>query len=182
MSTYTTSTLEESKNIKDTSLKLAGLITDCFHGTNQRGNGYCKFTLQDYDGTESYSLYGENYNKYNSLIITGAVLFIEGQYSRGYNSDNYFFRLSNVRLLETIGDALTKSITLEVPISTLNNNITNSLSALISEKNGNHLLKLLVKDDENLAEVTFIAQQGKVNITSEFIDEIEKIGLRYKIN
>jgi DNA polymerase-3 subunit alpha len=182
MSTYTTSTLEESKNIKDTSLKLAGLITDCFHGTNQRGNGYCKFTLQDYDGTESYSLYGENYNKYNSLIITGAVLFIEGQYSRGYNSDNYFFRLSNVRLLETIGDALTKSITLEVPISTLNNNITNSLSALISEKNGNHLLKLLVKDHENLAEVTFIAQQGKVNITSEFIDEIEKIGLRYKIN
>ena len=182
MSTYTTCTLEESKNIKDTALKLAGLVTDCFHGTNQRGNGYCKFTLQDYDGTETYSLYGENYNKYNSLIISGAVLFVEGQYSRGYNSDNYFFRLSNVRLLETIGDAFTKSITLEVPIQRLNGTITEALSSLISNKNGNHTLKLLVKDDENLADVTFITKKGKVNINSEFIDEIERIGLRYKIN
>jgi len=182
MSTYTTCTLEDSKIRMDTALKLAGLVTDCFHGTNQRGNGYCKFTLQDYDGTESYSLYGENYNKFNSLIITGAVLFIEGQYSRGYNSDNYFFRLANVKLLETIGVALTKSITLEMPILNLNNKITESLSSLISERNGNHQLKILVTDDQKLADVTFIAQEGKVNITSEFIDEIEKIGLRYKIN
>ncbi len=182
MSTYTTCTLEDSKIRMDTALKLAGLVTDCFHGTNQRGNGYCKFTLQDYDGTESYSLYGENYNKFNSLIITGAVLFIEGQYSRGYNSDNYFFRLANVKLLETIGVALTKSITLEMPLLNLNNKITESLSALISERNGNHQLKILVTDDQKLADVTFIAQEGKVNITSEFIDEIEKIGLRYKIN
>ena len=182
MSTYTTCTLEDSKIRMDTALKLAGLVTDCFHGTNQRGNGYCKFTLQDYDGTESYSLYGENYNKFNSLIITGAVLFIEGQYSRGYNSDNYFFRLANVKLLETIGVALTKSITLEMPLLNLNNKITESLSALISERNGNHQLKILVTDDQKLADVTFIALEGKVNITSEFIDEIEKIGLRYKIN
>ena len=110
------------------------------------------------------------------------MVFIEGSYSRGYNSDNYFFRLINVRLLETIGAALTKSITLEIPIQNLNTKITDGLSALISEKNGKHTMKLLVIDDEQKADVEFTVQEGKVNIDSEFIDQIERIGLRYKIN
>ena len=182
LSSYTTCTIDESKHRKDMPLKLAGIVTDCFHGTNQRGNGYCKFTLQDYGSTESYSLYGENYAKFSSLIVTGAIVFIEGSYSRGYSSDNYFFRLTNVRLLESIGTAYTKSITLEVPIENLTDKVTESLKTLFTEDKGKHTLKLLVKDSDNLADVSFIAQKGKVNIDTAFIEEIEKIGLRYKIN
>ncbi|MEE9373115.1 MAG: DNA polymerase III subunit alpha [Saprospiraceae bacterium] len=182
ISTYTTCTIEDSKSRKDTPLKLAGLITECFHGTNQKGNGYCKFTLQDYDGSESYSLYGENYNKFNSLAITGAVVFLEGAYSRGYNSDNYYFRLNNIRLLESIGVALTKLITLEIPIQNLNSKLTESLSKLISENKGNHLLKFCVIDPDKNVDVIFVPEKGKVNINSELIDKIERLGLRYKIN
>ena len=93
MENYTTTTIEKSKDLKDVNLRLAGLITDAFHGVNQRGNGYCKFTLQDYDGSETYNLYNESYKKFNSLIHPGEVIFLEGTYSRGFNSDNYFFRI-----------------------------------------------------------------------------------------
>ena len=182
LTTFTSCGLEESKEIKDTHLKLAGLITETFHGTNQRGNGYCKFTMQDYDGSESYNLYGESYNKFNSLITTGAVIFLEGAYSRGYNSDNYFFKISNVKLLETIGEAFTKQITLQISVDGITESLTNSLADLLSEKNGKHQLKLLITDPENLADVTFTAQNGKVNIDNAFIDNIERLGLRYKIN
>ena len=179
---YTTCSIEESRNHKDTNLKLAGLVTEAFHGVNQRGLGYCKFTMQDFNGSETYNLYNESYKKFNSLINSGEVIFLEGSYTRGYNSDNYFFRISNIKLLDTIGEAFTKSRTIRLPIDRINQELSETLSSLSFEKNGKHDLKLMVVDSKEDVNITFSAQVGKVNIDTVLMDKIQDLGLKYKLN
>ncbi len=179
---YTTCGIEESKGYKDVTLKLAGLITEVFHGVNQRGLGYCKFTLQDFDGSETYNLYSESYKKFNSLINPGEVIFLEGSYTRGFNSDNYFFRISNVKLLDTIGETFTKSITIQLPVDRVDKELSNTLSSLSSEKNGKHHLKLMIVDNSEEVNVTFVAESGKINIDNALITKIQSLGLKYKLN
>ena len=116
------------------------------------------------------------------MINPGEVIFLEGSYIRGYNSDNYFFRISNIKLLDTIGAAYTKSITIQLPLDQINNELSNTISAFSSEKKGKHSLKLMIVDESEEVNVTFLAEGGKINIDSGLIHKIQQLGLKYKLN
>jgi len=179
---FTSATLDEIKLIKETKVKVAGMVTEERHGENRRGLPYGRFTVQDYDGTLEFSLNNEDYHNYGKIMKKGQVVYIEGMYRRGYNSDNYFFKIFDIRLLDTVGKLLTKSITLYLPSFKITQVFASDLLEVIKNNKGNHRLKIILSDDTGMNKIKTASKSLKVNVTNDFVNLLKSMGINYKIN
>ncbi len=163
-------------------LKIAGIITNAMHGVNRRGNGYGRFTVQDYNGSLEMYLSRDIYQKYKGLIEVGQVIFIDGVFKMRYQSDELFFDPRVIKLLSTVGDELTKCITLKVPIQQITPDFEKNLETTCAAHKGRHQLKVVVYDEEHEVKLQFLSGKKRIQVDSQFVKEIEKLGLPYKLN
>ncbi len=178
---FTSCPLDKAEQYKDRTLKLAGIVTEAFHGVNQKGLGYGRFAIQDFDGALEFRLYRDDYLKYKELLHSGQVVYVEGKNTTGFN-DNPYFKVTNIRLLDSVGKALTKSITLQIDLKQIDDNLVQKMQKLITNSQGKHGLSMEVFDMEDEMKIQLVAPSNKVNADLQFIDEIQDMGLKYKLN
>jgi DNA polymerase-3 subunit alpha len=141
-----------------------------------------RFTIQDFTGSLQISLYNEKYESYKHLITKGQVLYVEGSNEKGYTQDRYFFNVRDIRMLDTIGKLLTKSLTIKLPLHTINEHLIHELEQICIDKVGPHMLKLKIVDDSEDTGIDLVATQMKISADYQFIESLEQLGLAYRIN
>jgi len=181
LNNFTSCTLDRAEQYMDRPLKIAGLVTEAFHGVNQKGVGYGRFAIQDFNGSLEFRLYRDDYLKYKELLHSGQVVYIEGKFTKGYN-DNVYFKVTSIRLLDSVGKALTKSITLQMGLHQINDSIIHHINTVIDNHSGQHRLNMEIIDLDDELDIQMVLPNRKVNADSEFIRELENIGVRYKLN
>ena len=179
---FTTCGLDRIENFKGQKVNVAGIITMAQHRINKKGNGWGLFTLQDYNGSMEFPLFTEDYQKFKHLLQQGAVLYLTGTYQKRWNSEEYQLKLQDVKQLDSIGGDLTESITLKLPIEKISETLIDEIEMLCKERKGKHKLKMVFLDKQNHMSINLLSQQQKVNADSEFIDELDRIGVGYKVN
>lgn len=179
---FTTCSLDKIENYKTHKIKVAGFVIKAEHRISQRGTGWGKFTVQDYSGTLDITLFNEDYQKYKHLFEAGAVLYLQGTYESRWNSGEMQFRLTDVRQLASISGTMTESITIKFPLERITETLVASVDDLCQRYKGEHALKMMFLDFENKTSLNLVAKTRKVNATNEFITELEKLGVEYKLN
>ena len=163
-------------------LRIAGIISAATHGVNRKGNGYCKFTLQDYNGSVELLLFQDTYLQFKGLIEPGQVVFIEGIFKNRYQSKELFFQPLIVKLLSTVGEEMTKSVTLKIPVSQISPRFIDDLEKTCASHQGGHKLRIVVYDETNDIRLNLYSDICQVNVDSFFVKEIEKLNIPYKLN
>ncbi len=179
---YINCPLSHAEDIPDKLLKLAGIVTEVFHGTSQKGTGYARFTVQDYTGSITLSIYNEQYEKWKSLLFTGNVIYLEGMYSKSYSGDRYFFKVKDIKMLDTVGKMLTKSITLKIELQNLSVELLEELNSLFKENAGEHKFKLKIVDSDGDVEMDFVSKNTRVNICNSLLSSLDELGFPYRLN
>ncbi len=179
---FITCDLEHLDYYRDQRVSIAGIVTEAQTGMNRKGIEYGRYTIEDYNSSFSLSLNNEQFRKFGNYFQTGQVLFIEGVLQRGYNSDNYYFQVADVRLLDTVGKLLTKSITLFIELSELNEKLLDHIETIIKKHKGKQLLKIKLLDSEIQQKMDFVSKTVKIQVDSNLLIKLEKIPIRYKIN
>ena len=174
--------LEKADQIQGKLLKLGGIVTDATFGTTQKGTGYARFTLQDFTGSLQINLYNEKFESYKHLITKGQVLYVEGVNEKGYNQDRTYFNVRDIRMLDTVGKNLTRSVTVRIPLDIINEKLVHEVEHLCLDKVGPHTLKLKIVDEKDDFGIDLISTALKVTADYQFINELEMMGLAYKIN
>jgi DNA polymerase-3 subunit alpha len=182
ISNFTNCPLDNAEDVLGTTLKMAGLVTQAFHGTSKRGTGYCRFTLQDYTGSLELALFSEDYKRYADLITSGEVLYIEGYFEKNKHSDRTFFKVKEIKLLETIGNQMTKFITVLMPAKYINEQLINDFEVLCKSHKGPHKLKMVLADRQKEIKLNLVSNAYKVDVNHEFVNELERMNLKYKLN
>ncbi len=179
---YTNCPLAKAEDYPEKQLKVAGIITDIFHGTTQKGMGYGRFTMQDYTGALEVALYNEQYQNWKALLFKGNVIYLEGMFVKRFNGDRYFFKVKDIRMLDSVGKMLTKSITLKLPLENISDQLLQELESICEENQGEHKFKMKVVDTENKIELDLISKNRFVNASNQFVRQVEGLGLPYKLN
>ena len=179
---FTNVTLDRVAIINDQLLKIGGLVTEVFHGVSKNGNGYGRITLQDYNGSHEFTMFRENYSKYQSLLVKGKVLYIEGKNSASRHTGSYYFNISRLMLLETIGAKLTKSITLKVHMKSVNEDMILKLEEIFAKHKGEHKFKIKLVSDKIEETMDLYSDSYSIKASSELIDQFDELGWKYKIN
>ncbi|MDQ3016071.1 MAG: DNA polymerase III subunit alpha [Bacteroidota bacterium] len=179
---FTNCPLDMVMSYKDKHLKVAGLVTSADHRITQKGTGWGIFNLQDFRGSLEVKMFNEDYRKYKELFEVGTALFIEGFYQLSWKGQDHEFRITSARLLESIGEELTKSITVKISIDQLDQFLVDSLDKICEQHKGRHKLKLQVYDREDDFILGLVSKSNKVNAASAFIENLDALGVKYKLN
>jgi DNA polymerase-3 subunit alpha len=175
-------TLDKIDQTENKQLKVGGIVTDVYIGTSQKGTEYSRFTIQDFNGSYQFNLYTEKHESYKHLLEKGKVLYIEGINEKRYNQDNYYFKVNDIRLLDSVGKALTKSVTVRIPLHLVDEKAIHELTHLVESHSGPHQLRFKLVDLENHFDVNLISKDFTVLADYAFVDKIERMGWLYKIN
>ncbi|MBL7829048.1 MAG: DNA polymerase III subunit alpha [Saprospiraceae bacterium] len=174
--------LDKIENFKNRKVNIAGFVMKAEHRISQKGTGWGRFTVQDYTGSLEITMFSESYAKFKSYFEEGASLYVEGEYKQRYNSEEFEFRVQNVRLLETVGEEKTSSVTLRIMVDTLTAELLESIDKLCAAHKGKHLLKMELIDRQNKEKLSFTSGARKVNVGNEFLAAMEVLGVECGVN
>ena len=176
-------TLDKIQEFKNQKVKIAAFVATANHRISKKGTGFGSFTLQDYTGSYEFSMFSEDYAKFRYLLEPGASVFIDGDMKARWNSaDEQELKIKEVRQLANIGESMTESITLMIPIERISHQLIEDLDMLCGSHKGKHKLKIQFLDSANRQTLHLFAADKKIAVGSAFIAAVESQGLKYRLN
>lgn len=177
-----TKTINRLSEFKNQEVAIAGIINSVNHRVSQKGSLFGFVSIEDYEGTAfEFGLFGDNYLKYRHLLTVDTVIYIKGKYAQSYREDGqYEFRINEVQLLDAIGSAKIKGITIQLPIQLLNPQLIDQLDQICEKHKGEQLLSVNLLDVSNKILLQLDSNNKRINADSLFINELEKLNLTYK--
>ena len=130
------------------------------------------------------ALVSEDYLKMKHWLVVGTSLFIKGKVQLRYMStDQFELKITAMQLLSEIRENLAKSITLNIALSDISENVIQKLSKVVKANTGKCKLSFNVMDNIENTKVELYSKSLKVNLTNEFIAELDQMPeLSYKLN
>jgi DNA polymerase III subunit alpha len=179
---YANTTLDKVQDLKNQRVKVCAFVSSVNHRISRKGTGFGSFVIQDYKGSQEFALFNEDYARFSPILQSGVSVLIEGDMKQKWNSEEFELKIKDVKQLASLGNSLTESITLMIPIETITENMIKELEALCQKFKGKHKLKAQFLDSVNRQTLNLYSSEKKVNVDSDFIAAVEAKGLKYKLN
>ena len=93
----------------------------------------------------------------------------------------YDFKISEISMLGNVTDSFITSITLNVASGQVDATFRKDLVRLLKTNKGNTPLFIYIIDPANGYKIEFKSKKFQVAISSEFIAEVERLGMTYKL-
>ncbi|MEM9525015.1 MAG: DNA polymerase III subunit alpha [Bacteroidota bacterium] len=162
-------------------VKLAGMITGARHLVSKNGNGWGIFELSDYDDMIEFKLFGEDYQKHRHILHQGTALFLTANYRKKWNSEELELNISDVKLLEGIGQEMTNAIILKMPLEEITSAKVVALDELCQRYQGQAKLRMVFYDRDEDHKLRMFSLKRTVAADTDFVKEIEKMGITYRL-
>ena len=180
---FTNCKLNEIDKKRDKELKIAGIVTATETKIAKNGNPYCRFSVEDFDGTYNFSIFSKDYLQFKTYIETnGALLHITGKYMPRWNTEEYEFKISKIDLLSDIRTKLSKTLTLQIPAMNIDEKIAEELAIVAQKYPGNVKLKLRFIDREEGMVVSETSSLFKIELTNDLFRDLERLNVEYNLN
>ena len=161
---------------------MGGIVTAASHGQNKNGNGFCRLKLQDFKGELELFVSNEMYYNHKGLLETGQLLYLELECKKRFHNDSVFLDVKNIFLLSSVAKRFLKGIKLRISVDQLNDKFLTDVYTLVNQQKGEHQLKLQLVDVEEKLDVELNSGKINVNVNSSFVEELERLGITYKVN
>ncbi len=181
---FCNSKLSEIENNKNRDLTVAGIVTSAAHKFTKTGNAFGTMVLEDFDGTFEMALFSQDYLRFKHFLVSGQMLFIKGKYQTRYNSSDVFeFKISSIQLLQEVKEKLTKSVTVNMNLSDINETLVSRLDTLFKKHPGNVQVQLKVVDNAENYLLSLKTKKIKVSPDNGLLHSIEsETGLQFRLN
>lgn len=175
---------ENMEAFAGTDLMLGGMITGVRKGVTKRGSSYGIVTLEDYSGSFEIPLFGDDWPKWMAYMQEGCSVFINARVQpRRWDPSSFELQLGGVDYLEKVAENIIDSITINVPLSMLDDELVLSISNIIDLGSGRSKLNFRVFDPTGQMRVMLQAVDQQIAVKKDLISFIQsKPGLSYEIN
>ena len=183
MKNFNFNTVDQIENSVDKVLKIAGFVTDAADLTTKTGVKYCRFNLNDYSGSYTFTLWKEQYVKYSNYIKDGQSLIITGSYQQHRFRENYFeFSIQNMMLLEQARKVWCKCLNIKLPLHKVSQEFIQTMRKMIIEHPGKCDVLFWVSD-ETTQEITKLKLgTQKMDITDDLLQYMDaQSHIEYKL-
>jgi len=175
--TATCGQLNEIESLLGRELKLGGIVSGVEHRTTKTGKPFGKFTLEDYNGNCTFTLFGEDYLKFRNFMNIGWFLFLEGAVIKNnWGQQNIEFKIRNIDLLNEIGIKRSKGVQIRVNASEINNDLIGRIEGVCREYAGNTPLYLKVRDEQENISLELLSRKFRINPINDMVTKMKKTG------
>src|SRR5690554_5847838 len=176
--------LQDLASLNGREITFGGMVAAVREGQTQRGSPYTIFKIEDYYGSYEMALFSEDSVNFGRYARLGLSIYISGRVQpKRYRQDELEVKISSINLLSEIKDKLVSKITLQIPLSELNDNTVAELSALVKNNSGNSLLYFNVVGEETGGSIRLFSRQEKVKVDKMLIDHLtNNLDIEFTIN
>jgi DNA polymerase-3 subunit alpha len=166
---------------------VAGIVTACREGMTRKNTPFGILTLQDYNGSYEFPLFGNDYTTYRNFLKENLfIAMIVKTQERGsdwkYQSkkdDNtpkeIETKILKIELLENVAAKLVKKLTISLQLGNINAEVTQRLLEVLNDSDGLTELFLEVYDPENRSHLNLKSKRLHINPTNKIIGELESM-------
>ncbi|MBQ6204155.1 MAG: DNA polymerase III subunit alpha [Prevotella sp.] len=178
----------ELANIEGLSAKgqfqLGGIVTAVQKKTTRRGEPCGFVTIEDFEGSGELRLFGEEWTKWQGMLVEGYTLFIQGRYTHKFQNSTFLsLMLSNVQFLSKAKDENIEKLTISFDSSELSETMVTDLSTLLSEHPGSVQLYLSVRSAESPVPLILHSRKQTIDVDRDILAYLdENPAMDYHIN
>ncbi|MFT4858855.1 MAG: DNA polymerase-3 subunit alpha [Algoriphagus sp.] len=173
--------LESLRNRSD--IKLAGSVQSFAHRTTKNGKPFGTLTLDDYAGSFTFFLFGEDYVKFKEYFMSGWFVFLSGKVEPKRWAENELeFKISNIMLLSEVRSKMVKGIRVNINLDDLSYDLMEKLEAITSKYKGEAKLYFDVIDRKENIALELFSKKFSIDPSAEMIKELRQIPeVMYKV-
>ena len=176
----TTQVVPENKH----AIKLGGIISATSTRFTKKGNKFCNFTIDDYNGSFEIFLFGKDFLEFGSMVSEiGSMVFLEGQYqARQWNDKEFEFKIGKITLLDDLRKEICTGIRFFMNLENINEPTIKSMKEVFTKYPGDYTGNFSVRDVKEEIKLDFFSRDFKLDLSHEMLDELSLItGLNYKL-
>jgi DNA polymerase-3 subunit alpha len=167
--------LNDMDKIKGKELRFSGVVTNVEHKETKTGKPFGVLHIEDYHGSFSFYLFGDDYIDFKAYFTIGWLLHISGKVKKKFYNEELEFKISTINLLSELIDNEVRDVVVRVDVSDINKQLVNDVVHIIADNKGKHSLVLNVVDHLNKYEVDLLSRKMKVNLNKEFFEKIGEL-------
>jgi len=186
------SQIEEcEKAAKKSSIAVAGIVTDVRQKTTKSGSQGAIVILEDYSGNYEFPLFGKDYEAFLPYMQIHSQIFIEGEIAERFflrpedraqgKTSPYVFKLKKISLLGSICEEKTKSLVLELDSSGISPSFRKDIVRVLKSSKGKIPVSVFLSDRKSGYNLEFHSRKFTVGLNSEFLSQLSRIGVQYKV-
>ena len=176
---------------KPRKVSYAGIVTDVKDLTARNGKPFGRVTLEDFSGPYEISLFSKDYEAFRPKIQLHTSILVKGEIRERYvvkqedraqgKTAPYEFKVSDVSLLGNVTESALSAITLNVMAGQIDAAFRKELVKLLQSYKGEIPLKLYIVDPKLDYKIEFKSKKYKVRVCTEFIYDLDRLGIPYTI-
>ncbi|MBU0488425.1 MAG: DNA polymerase III subunit alpha [Bacteroidetes bacterium] len=172
------SAFEDITPMRNKEFSVGGMISSCQHKTTKTGKAFGTFTIEDFTGSSTFSMFSEDYLRYRHLLTPQQFVFVRGKVVPRYNNEDIFEpKVLGIELLsEMIGKAF-KGINLYCLIDDLRPEFTKKIQEILKKHKGKSSVAIYLVDEEN-TKYRFFSTKYHVTLSDTLIKDFLKSGIR----
>ena len=176
--------LQELEPLNGMEITFGGIITIVREGQTKRGSPYTIFKIEDYAGSYEMALFSEDSVNFGRYARIGLSIYIEGKVQpKRYRENELEVKITSISLLSEVKDKLVSKITLQMPLSKLDDTTVAELSALIKNNSGNSLLYFQIIGEERHMNIQLFSRPAKIRVNKHLVDTLrDELDIDFKIN
>ncbi|SDQ22735.1 DNA polymerase III subunit alpha [Flagellimonas zhangzhouensis] len=169
-------------------LTAAGVITDVQHRISKNGKGWGLFTMEDYNESYEFRIFGEEYLKFRHFLMINSFVYVRAYVKEGWvNRDtgkkgDPRLQFNDFKQLQDVMEAFARKLTIKLNLDKLQENRIQTLKETLNMHKGDHPLSFEVYEMEEEIKLKLSARKQKVKINSELLSELEAHEIHYKLN
>ena len=177
------SELDDKARLLNKDITFGGIVTGVRRGIGKSGQPYGIVSIEDYSGTGELPLWGQEWATWGTYMDIGNSIFITAHVQPGrYNPNRIDLTIGKISFLSDVKDELVESITINVPLSNLTEDMTFELSELTSAP-GSAILYFNIIDPEGKQNLKLQSRNHQISVNRQLIEFIKgHPELSYRIN
>ena len=180
------SDLADLESLNGQEVSLAGVVTSVQEMTTKTGRHWGKFTMEDYNGTHEFAMFGKDYENFSKFMHVNYFLLVKGKVQPrpyGDNPELEFKILSMIQLAE-VQETMIKELHLSIPVDELTPTFVTDFADRIranSKKKSNVILRMTITDRAGGTTLNMYSKRYKITLEQDIIDYMERNNLKYTL-
>jgi len=166
-------------------IRFAGILTEVAHLTTKNGKPYGKFTIEDYNGSETVFLFGDDYLNAKSHLSPDWFVYFKGKVERNkWKEDGRpDLKIHQVELLQELREKIANKIEVEIDFHQIDDTLVADLHSLFERNPGSCGLMLTVVDSQRKIKIPMRSKTIQVELTDDLIQGLDRMPMAsYQLN
>ena len=177
------SDLQDLETRIGTEISVAGIVTEVVHRVTKGGKPFGILTLEGYEDSHTFYLFSDDYIRFKEFMVNGWFLYIKGVVAtKQWGDQRPEFKISNIQLLSEIREKLSKTVQIQIPPKSVDENTISHIEQLLVKNPGKCSFKVNLVDEKENISVDLLSRKFMVDPSNELLASLNDIpDVRFKV-